>query len=90
MRGMAIFIFGDDFGRALGYDFAAFAAAFGSDVDDIICRLDDVEIMLDDEDRIALIDEFLQDAKEELNIGEMQSSSGFVENIEGVACVFFG
>src|SRR4051812_22361101 len=47
----------DLLGRAGGDDLTAVLAAFGAHVDDPVGRLDDVEVVLDDDDRVALVDE---------------------------------
>ena len=49
-------------GRSLGDDRAAAVAALGTEVDDPVGRLDDVEVVLDHEHRVALVDEALQHA----------------------------
>jgi len=41
---------GDLFGGASGYDLTAARAAFGAHVDDPVGRLDDVEVVLDNEE----------------------------------------
>jgi hypothetical protein len=41
------------FGRPLGNDIAAQVAAFRPKVDYMVCGLNDVHIMLDDQDRVA-------------------------------------
>src|SRR5690349_21008018 len=45
----------DLFGRALGHNAAAGRAAFRSQVDDMVGRLDHIEVVLDDDNRVALI-----------------------------------
>ena len=50
--------FGDVFRWAPGYDFAA--AAFGAEVDHPVGGLDDFEIVLDHDDRVALRDQLMQ------------------------------
>ena len=49
------------FGRTLRDDTATSFAAFWAEVDDPVGLFDDVEIVLDDEDRIAERDEALKD-----------------------------
>lgn len=73
-------------GRASGDDLAAAIAALGSEIDDPIGRLDDLEIMLDDDDAIALIDEFVQHFEQFCDIVEMQARRRLVENVERAAC----
>ena len=47
----------DLFGGAGGDDLAAGDAAFGAEVYDVVGRLDDVEVVLDDEQRAAGVNE---------------------------------
>src|SRR5438876_398560 len=48
------------FGSSLDYDFAAAVAAFGSHVDHPIGAADHVEVMLDDQDTAAVLDQPLE------------------------------
>src|ERR1700676_4243905 len=63
---------------------AAAVAAFGAQVDDPIRLGHDVEIVLDDDDRIAGIDQTVQDAQELFDIGHVQADRRFVKHIQGV------
>src|ERR1035437_2617228 len=56
---IAFFIHGDVFGRAFGYDLAAFIAALWTNVDDIIGIFYEVEIVLDDDHSVPFINELL-------------------------------
>jgi hypothetical protein len=47
-------------GKSLRGSVAAAVAAFGAEVDDPVGGLDDVEIVLDHHDRVALVDQFMQ------------------------------
>jgi peptidoglycan/LPS O-acetylase OafA/YrhL len=57
LAGVARLVLGDDLGRALHDDVAAAVAAFGTEVDDPVGGLDDVEVVLDHEHGVALVDE---------------------------------
>ena len=63
--------FGDLLGRALRDYAPAAIAALRSKIEDPISCLDDVEIMFDDDDGIAVIGEFMQDFEQAANIFEM-------------------
>src|SRR3954451_6329307 len=54
---------GDLLGSALGDDLATARPTLGAHVDDPVRALDDVEVVLDDNDRVALVDQALQDAE---------------------------
>ena len=70
------------FRRAGGDHAAAAITAFGTEVDHPIGGFYDVEIMLDDEKRSAGIEKFAENHKQLLDIVEMQTGGGLVENIE--------
>src|SRR5690348_4086120 len=80
----------DIFGSARGDDPAAVRTALGTQVDDPIGRLDDIEVVLDHEHRVALVDQPVQDAQEETNILEMEARRGLIEDVERAAGVAFG
>ncbi len=51
----------DVLGTACRDDGTALVAPLGAEVDDVVGRLDDVEVVLDDDDGVAACDEALQD-----------------------------
>ena len=61
---MAVFVAGEVFGGAFGYHESAAGPTFGAHVDHPVGSLHDVEVVLDDYDRIALVDKRLQDAEQ--------------------------
>ena len=72
-----------DLFRGSGGDyFATLITAFGAQVDEPIGRLDDVEIVLDDEERSAGFEKFAKGGKEFSDVVKMQAGSGFVEDVE--------
>src|SRR5262249_35895386 len=73
---------GDLLGRAGRNHAAAAGAAFGTEVDDPIGGLDDLEIVLDHQHRVALIDERVEDVEELAHILEMKAGGGLVQNVE--------
>ena len=79
---------GDLFGGAGGYDLAAAAAAFGAHVDDPVGGFDDVEIVLDDEQRAAAVDELAEGGEELGDVVEVEAGGGLVEDVEGAAAGF--
>ena len=64
---------------------AAAGAAFGAHVDDPVGGLDDVEVVLDDEQRAAAFDEFAEGGEELLHVVEVEAGGGLVEDVEGAA-----
>lgn len=73
--------------RTGGDDLAARGSAFGSDVDDMVGDLDDVEVVLDDDDGVAALHEFVQHLQQQADIFEMESRRRLVEDIERAARV---
>ena len=72
-------------GVPCGDDPAAAGAAFGPEVDDVVGRLDDVEVVLDDDDRVALVDELLQHVEQLARVLEVQAGRRLVEDVERAA-----
>ena len=60
-------------------------AAFGTEIDDPIRALYDIEVVLDDEDSIAHIYKAMQDIEQTAYIFEMEARRGLVENVERTA-----
>ena len=71
--------------RALGDDRATAGAAFGTHVDDPVRGLDDVQVVLDHEHRVALVDKRLQHTEQLRDILEVQAGGRFVEDVDGPA-----
>lgn len=57
------------FGRAGHDDFAARVAAFGAEVNDVVSRLDDVEVVFDEQDGMACVDEAIERFEQLFNVG---------------------
>jgi hypothetical protein len=74
---------GDGFGGSGGDDLAAGGAAFGAHVDDVVGRFDDIQIVLDDEEGAAAVDELAEGAEEFLDVVEVEAGGGLVEDVEG-------
>ncbi len=88
MAGVGLGVGGDFFGGADGDDLAAADAAFGAHVDDPVGGLDDVEVVLDDEERAAAVDEFAEGGEELGDVVEVEAGGGLVEDVEGAAAGF--
>ena len=81
---------GDFLGSTGDNDGAAATATFRSHVDDVVGLTDDVEVVLDDDDGIAAIDEATEHLYEDADVLEMETGGGLVEDVEGLAGVFLG
>ena len=77
-------------GRALADDAAATVAALGTHVDDPVRHLDDVHVVLDDEDGVALVDELVEHAHQHLDVLEVEARGRLVEHVERLARVALG
>ena len=69
---------------ALGDDAAAGLATAGPHVDDVVGVGDHVQVVLDDHDGGAVLDELLQHADERFHVERVQPDGGLVEDEEGV------
>ena len=61
-------------------------AALRTQVDHVVGGLDHVQVVLDDDDRVALVDEFVQDVQQLVGVFEVQAGRGLVEDVEGAPC----
>src|SRR5688572_26823849 len=76
----------NDFRRAAGDDAAATATALRSEVNHEIRAPDHVQIVLDDDDRVALIDEFVEHVQQLAGVFEVKSGGRFIEDVQRPAC----
>src|SRR6185437_3407544 len=76
---------GDLLGRAGGDHPATARAALRAEIDDPVRRLDDFEIVLDDEDRVTGLDERVEHLEKLPHILEMETCRRLVEDVEGAA-----
>lgn len=67
-------------------EFTTACATFGSDIDDPVGCFDHIELMFDDDHGIAVVYEAMEDGEQALDIFEVESCGGFVEDVKGVAC----
>src|SRR5512146_2829185 len=71
------------FGRALGDNLSAAHAAFGAEVDEIVRALNDVEIVLNDDDRVAARDELLKYLDELLHVLVVEPDRRLIKEVNG-------
>src|SRR5436190_14866834 len=81
---------GNFFRRARGDEVAPASAAVGAEVEEVVAALEDVEVVLDDDGRVAAIDEALQDAEQEADVVEVQAGGWFIEKIQRLAGIGAG
>src|ERR1700733_13592183 len=85
MTSVAGWVGGDLLRGAYGYDLAAAAAALRAHVDDPVGGFDHVEVVLDDEQGAAALDEFAECGKKLGDVVEVEAGGGLVEDVEGSA-----
>ena len=74
------FEFCDVFRCTFGDEASAIGAGIGPEVDDPIGAFDHIEIVLDHQQRVSGIDEFLKHAEQAFDVGEVETGGGLVEN----------
>lgn len=78
-------VLGELLGGALGDNLTASAAAVRAEVEEVIDTLQDIQVVLDDDDCVALIDKLLQNVEQYLYIFEMKAGRRLVKDVQGVA-----
>jgi hypothetical protein len=73
------------FRSPLRHETASPLAPFRPEIDDVIRRLDNVEVVLDDHDRIAVIHELVQDVEQLVSVIEVQPGRWLVEDVKSAA-----
>jgi hypothetical protein len=63
-------------------DLPSLIPSFGTKINDLISGLDHVHVMLNDDDRIAGISQPVENIQEFLNIGEMEPSGWFIQDVD--------
>ncbi len=57
-------------------------AAFGAEVDDPVGGLDDIQVVLNDDQRITRVHEFVQDGEQFLDVVKVEPGRRFIHDIE--------
>ena len=80
---------GDLLRRADRNHLAALVPALGPQVDHPVRRLNDIEVVLDDDDGVAVVAEAVQNIEQLLDVVEMEPRGGLVQDVERPAGVAF-
>ena len=64
---------------------AARSAAFWTQIDDPIGVGDDVEVVLDDDDGVAGVDQAREHDQQLFDVGKVKPGRGLVQNVDGAA-----
>ncbi len=75
------FYFRNLFRRALRDDGAALITAFRAEIDDVVGHFDDIEIVFDDENCVALVAKRLEDFQKLFDIRDMEAGRRFIQYI---------
>ena len=78
------------FGGAGGYHLTSSSTTFGSHVDHVVGTLDDVHIMLNHDNRVALIDKSVENTQEHFHVLEVQTRRWLIKDIDRLAGVLLG
>src|SRR5699024_2374736 len=71
--------------RAGGDDPPAAGAPVGTEVDDVVGRLDDVQVVLDDDHRVPLVDQPVQHLEQLADVLEVQARGRLVQHVDGAS-----
>ena len=63
-------------------------SAFRSKIDDVIHRLDHVEVVFDHNYGVTVVDESVQTLQQPIDVGKVQSGRGFIEDVKVVPASF--
>ena len=66
----------------MGDDLATGIAGFGAEVEDPVGFGGDGHVVLDDDYRVAFIDEAVEDVDEALDVFEVEADGGFLDEVE--------
>ena len=81
---------GDLLGGTGGEDEPASAPTFRSQIYDVVGRLDDIEVVLDDQHGVALVYQPLEHAQQHADVLEVQARGGLIEDVEGATRIALG
>lgn len=73
---------GDFLGSSRDHHLATGISTFWPHIDDMISAGDQVQIMLDDNHRVAAIDEFVKHLGKQANIGKVQSGGRLIKDVD--------
>jgi len=68
-----------------GHHAAAHVSAFQAHVDDPVGGLDDVQVVLDDDDRVALVHQAAEDFQQLGDVREVEAGRWLIEDVDGLA-----
>ena len=72
------------------YDGAAAAATFRPHIDDVVGYFDDVQVVLNDDDGVTLVNEFVEDFQQVADILKVEARGRFIQDVDGASGVALG
>src|SRR5687768_2449468 len=72
----------DFLGTARRHDLAAAITGVGTEIDDPVSELDDVEVVLDEHEGVSCVDESVEHAGELANVLEMQAGCRLIHDVQ--------
>src|SRR6266481_3479019 len=87
VAGRRIRLYREVLGRALRNHVAALVSAFGTEVDYPVRSLQHIEVVLDDDHRVAVLDEPVQHLQQSLDVGVMEPCGRLVQKVQRAARV---
>ena len=76
---------GDRLGRSGHHHPSAAGSSFGSEIDDPVGGLDDIEVVFDHQDGVPLVDEPVEHVQQFADVGKVQAGGGFIEQVDCAA-----
>ena len=83
--GVGFRVAGHFFRGARGHEFAAAVAAFRAQVDEVVRGLDDLQVVFDDDDRVAFVHQAVEHQEQLFDVRQMQPGGGLIQDVEGAA-----
>ena len=81
---MAFFNFGNFFGGAGAHNLSAGKAAFGTNIDDVVGTFNNVEVMFNNDNGMAAVNQLFKGIQQLGDILEMKSGGRFIKEIKGM------
>src|SRR5690606_20833688 len=84
---IAVLVLGHLFGCPFCHYATACLSAFRSKVHNPVSRRNDIQIVLNNDDGVAKVDQPLQNAQQLADICKMEARGGFIKNIDCLPCI---
>lgn len=75
--------------RSGNHDLTPIVTAFGPQVNNMIRRLNDIQVMLDNDDSVSRVHQLFEYLNQMVYIGKMKAGGRLIQNIKSMACGSF-